>query len=541
MTTLNKYSFLLLLLIITIQKAHPTNYTVGPDKPYKSLQEVTDLLNEGDTVFVDGDETYTGGVEFTKAGAEDSPIVIRGIRISGNRPALTGGTNTVHFSSPWPYTSGADHYIFEGFDISGGTTRGIFHQADDLTIRDVAVHDCEAHGILGADQGSGSCYLEHVEVYNCGAGDRHHQIYMATDEVNRPGSVFRMQYCYIHDASGGNNVKSRAERNEIYYNWIEGAYYHELELIGPDPGGAPDGWYPRLKREDSDIVGNVLWKKGSNYNFSVTRIGGDATGESHGRYRFVNNTIISGTGAVFRCFDSLQSAEMHNNVFYPAAGNSINMIRMVEATWTEDTAVIVGTNNWFYEEAQNIPSQWKGTVRGTDPGFVNFADNDVTPATGSQLINAGASSVQSPPGYEFPTPLFPPLYHPPMNTVNTSPIARNIKETIDIGAYEFGSTGIITGNKFINNYNIISASPNPFKSSTIISYYLASPGDVTVTIYSCKGIIIDSFYKERQSKGSHSILWDGLIDNKAKIKSGVYILTVKSGTFLRSVRLIKSN
>lgn len=63
-----------------------------------------------------------------------------------------------------------------------------------------------------------------------------------------------------HHSNGGNNVKSRAERNEIYYNWIEDAYYHELELIGPDPGGAPDGWSEELKREDSDVVGNVLRK-----------------------------------------------------------------------------------------------------------------------------------------------------------------------------------------------------------------------------------------------------------------------------------------
>ena len=71
---------------------------------------------------------------------------------------------------------------------------------------------------------------------------------MATDETAYPGAVFRMQHCYVHDANGGNNVKSRAERNEIYYNWIEGAYYHELELIGPD------GQAESLKREDSDVV-----------------------------------------------------------------------------------------------------------------------------------------------------------------------------------------------------------------------------------------------------------------------------------------------
>ena len=43
-----------------------------------------------------------------------------------------------------------------------------------------------------------------------------------------------MRFSYVHDANGGNSVKSRAARNEIHYNWIEGALYHELDLIGAE-------------------------------------------------------------------------------------------------------------------------------------------------------------------------------------------------------------------------------------------------------------------------------------------------------------------
>ncbi len=107
------------------------------------------------------------------------------------------------------------------------------HKADDVTLRDFAVHDRTNHGLLGHDEEACSLTLEYSEFYKNGEGDRHHQIYMATGEEMYPGSVFRMQYCFVYDGNGGNNVKSRAERNEIYYNWIEGAYYHNLELIGP--------------------------------------------------------------------------------------------------------------------------------------------------------------------------------------------------------------------------------------------------------------------------------------------------------------------
>jgi hypothetical protein len=272
---------------------------------------------------------------------------------------------------------------------------------------------------------------------------------MSTDQVNRPGSVFRMQHCYIHDANGGNNVKSRSERNEIYYNWLEGAYYHELELIGPDPYGVVEGWTPELKREDSDIVGNVLWKKGSNANFSVTRVGGDATGETHGRYRFVNNTFICGTGSVFRCFDALQSLEMHNNVFFPAAGNTINMMREVEADWAEGS---------------DVPQQWTGTLTGTDPGFADFTGGDVRLLESSPLRNAGAASVQSASGFEFPNPLFPPAFSPPMETVNTAPVGRPMDQPIDIGAYEFGSGSSV-------RYNTVPWMGKTFLSGTAGAVY----------------------------------------------------------------------
>jgi hypothetical protein len=416
-------------------------YKVGPAQTNKTFQDVVAKLNPGDTVLVDGGATYPA-VTFSRPGTQAAPIVILGLRAGGNRPVISGGANTVHFKSDSPYKTGADHYVFQGFDVTGGTSRCIYHQAGDITLRDVAVHDCPSHGILGGDLGSGSLLLEHSEVWNCGQGDSRHQIYMSTDEVNRPGSVFRMQHCYVHDAKGGNNVKSRSERNEIFYNWIEGAYYHELELIGSDPGGVDDGWTPRLKREDSDVLGNVFWKRrtaaANDSNFAVFRIGGDATGETHGRYRFVNNTIIAGTGAVFRCFDSLESVEMHNNVFH-RPGGSLNLMRVSDASWTQGHAVIAGSNNWITAGAANLPAEWTGTLQGTDPGFPGFADRDLRPAAGGVLADAGAASTASAPGFEFPNPRFPPAFCPPFNAASQSPVARPVTGSLDIGAYEAGT------------------------------------------------------------------------------------------------------
>lgn len=436
----------MVMVLFNIYGGHllAANYQVGPGRTYTTLQDVAALLGPGDIVEVDGNHTYPGNVIFENAGTAAQKIEVRGIPVNGKYPVLSGGTNTVSFATPWPYTGpGADHYVLDGFEVTGGSSRCIYHQANDLTIRNTMVHDCPAHGILGADQGSGSLRMEHVEVHHCGNGSGQHQIYMATDEVHYPGSVFRLQFCYIHDGNGGNNVKSRAERNEIYYNWIEGAYYHELELIGPDPWGAPDGWSPGLKREDSDVVGNVLRK--TNDRSFITRVGGDGTGESDGRYRFVNNTIIANDNAVFRIFDGIQSIEMHNNVFYRETGGA-NMVRSVEAQWETGNELIAGSHNWIVQGTYNIPTQWIGTITGTSPGFKDFAMLDLQPGSGSELINHANPSPAGSPGFEFPGPLFPPTLHPPQRMVEMpgSAVLRPDDAQLDIGAYE-NSPAMVVG------------------------------------------------------------------------------------------------
>ena len=414
--------------------ARATVYQVGPGRTYTTLQQVTGLLNPGDVVEVDGNATYPGDLVFTRPGTAAQPITVRGVRVNGQRPVLSGGTNTVTFSTPWPYSGpGADHYVFEGFELTGGSFRCLYHQAADLLARDLHVHHCPAHGVLGADEGSGSLTLEYSEIDHCGAGTNQHQIYMATDEANRPGAVFRLQFSYIHDGQGGNNVKSRAERNEIYYNWIEGAVYHELELIGPDGGD------PTLVREDSDVVGNVLIKRNT---FYVIRVGGDGTGETNGRYRFVNNTILAGSSAVFRLFDGLESIEMSNNVLHRTDG-PLNVMRSVDAVWSTGSELIAGANNWVLAGAANVPTQWTGTLSGSDPGFVDLAGGDLHPAAGSPLLDAATSNPPAPAGFPFPSPLFPPAWHPPQGAPlppgGASP--RPSAGALDIGAFERAAAG----------------------------------------------------------------------------------------------------
>lgn len=516
-----------LVCLLALSYPLAATYLVGPRQSNTTLQEIASRLSPGDTVYVDGNSTYDGDVKFTEAGTASRKIVVKGIRIEGNRPVISGGTNTVHFNN-------SHHMIFEGFEVTGGSSRGIFYQADSMVIRDVVVRDCPAQGILGADIGSGSLTLEYSEVYGCGSGGSRHQIYMTTDQVNFPGSVFRMQYCYIHDANGGNNVKSRSERNEIYYNWIEGAYYHELELIGPDPWGVDDGWTVELKREDSDVVGNVLYKRrtaaGNNPNFAVTRLGGDATGWTLGRYRFVNNTIIAGSGAVFRLFDILESVEMHNNIFYRSEGG-VNMYRAAEGEmeWATGEAVFAGTNNWVVNGSTNIPQEWTETKTGDDPGFTDFDRNDLTLDKDSPCRDGGTSELNGPSGFPFPNPLPTTRFHP---TVKTSLMVDGAQErsddgTIDIGAFEYSSnpvtvcpSRIITGGISLLNMT------NGPGGIPAVSFVLSRAAIVKLYLYNFSGQLLNEEFPGRLSEGAHRIICDHLCGNS--IADRGYILELRT-------------
>ncbi|RPH36230.1 hypothetical protein EHM92_04865, partial [bacterium] len=89
--------FLLFGFLLLPLAPEATTYHVGPTRSYTTLTQVANMLLPGDTVFVDGDATYPGGIIFSRPGSATQPIVIHGVRIDGRRPIIDGGTNGVEF------------------------------------------------------------------------------------------------------------------------------------------------------------------------------------------------------------------------------------------------------------------------------------------------------------------------------------------------------------------------------------------------------------------------------------------------------------
>lgn len=373
----------------------PEGIEIGPGKKLPDLQSVAPLLGPGDVVLLQGDATYPGGVRLSRDGAPGRPITVRGVTINGKRPVLEGSVDTLEVTG--------DHYVFENIEITGASKRCFFHHSHDVLLKNVFIHDCK-NGVLGADDDSGSLTIEDSELARSGDGIRHHQIYMATDEKAHPGSLFTLRHSYIHSGLGGNNVKSRAERNLIIENWIEGAKYHEVEMVGPD------GEDPARAREDGEVVGNVLNKTS---DFHAVRIGGDGTGDTAGRYRFVGNTfIMAGAKGAIRLQDRVESIELYNNVFMRAGGGPVSVFR--DETVRLRPPLLIGDRNWF-PEGTEIDSGLRGSKLGAAPGFLDAAKADFRPNPKSPLVLAGTRETPThrdapyrdavaQPGFEPPEP-----------------------------------------------------------------------------------------------------------------------------------------
>lgn len=433
MTNKLRFFIVCLILMAISTLAFGTTYNVGPGKTFTTLQQVSSLLVPGDLVLVNGNATYAGGVFLSKPGTDINPITIRGVRVNGNQPIISGGVYGFNISN-------AHYNIIEGFVFTATTKAGIGHFADHIIVRDCVIRDNIKNGIIGYGQYSGSLTLEYCEIYHNGESTQSpnaHQIYMPTDEVAFPNAVFRMQHCFVHDGNGGNNVKSRSGRNEIYYNWIEGAIYHDLELIGPDPTDNPLVDDNTL-REDADVVGNVLLVTAGG---AACRAGSDGNGKgTFGRYRFVNNTfIMNGSGDGVRGSLGVGTIEMHNNVFYnKVSAGSTRIFYDLDIQWASGRQVI-GTNNWIQTGTSFIPAEFTASLSGSYPGFVNINTSDLSLLSSSPLINASNSVSPTIASYPAINPLFPPQIHPPLHTEQSSPAAaRPVIGILDIGTYEYG-------------------------------------------------------------------------------------------------------
>ncbi len=80
--------------------------------------------------------------------------------------------------------------------------------------------------------------------------------------------------------------------------------------------------------------------------------------------------------------------------------------------------------------------------------------------------------------------------------------------------------------------------PNPFNPSTTITFDIAKPSVVKLTIYNSLGQTVRALYEGTKSEGRYDIYWDGKNDQGVQVPSGMYIYRLEAGEFTQSKKMM---
>jgi flagellar hook assembly protein FlgD len=92
-----------------------------------------------------------------------------------------------------------------------------------------------------------------------------------------------------------------------------------------------------------------------------------------------------------------------------------------------------------------------------------------------------------------------------------------------------------------NSYTLLQNYPNPFNPSTTLSFRMPEAAQVTLTIYNVLGQPVRTVFSGELPAGTHSMVWDGQLDNGAVAQSGIYFyrLQAPNWTDAKKMTLLK--
>ncbi len=105
-----------------------------------------------------------------------------------------------------------------------------------------------------------------------------------------------------------------------------------------------------------------------------------------------------------------------------------------------------------------------------------------------------------------------------------------------------GLSVLYTGiNSNAGNQNLFSLSqnaPNPFTSSTVISYIIPCETKVVLSVYNLAGQKVNTIVDKFEGAGIKSVSWNGTNENGQRLDPGVYIYRLQVGNKVQSKRMI---
>jgi hypothetical protein len=373
---------LALALVLGSGNAYSDTLQVGPKRLYKTPSAAALAARDGDVVAIDAG-VYPGDVVVWP----QNRLTLRGV---GGRAHLKAEGNAAEGKAIWVLKGNGivvENVEFSGARVTDKNGAGIRFEGTNLTIRSAHFHDNEM-GILTGKNPNSHILIEGSEFNNNTVdyqryGRLGHNIYIG--EVQR----FTLRNSYIHDASIGHNVKSRASENYILYNRIMDEHDGSSYLVDLPNGG------------EAYIIGNLFHKGKNADNSALIAFAAEHNRDNPQQALYVvNNTFVSdyGDGIFVKNF-SIAPAQLINNLFVGKG------------------TLLQGLG----EQSHNLAVE--------DIGFKNRARFDYHLLPGSVAIDKGVAPGRSASGYAL---------RPEFQYVHPLRLKPRLQHgALDVGAYEF--------------------------------------------------------------------------------------------------------
>ncbi|MEO0076054.1 MAG: T9SS type A sorting domain-containing protein, partial [candidate division WOR-3 bacterium] len=86
--------------------------------------------------------------------------------------------------------------------------------------------------------------------------------------------------------------------------------------------------------------------------------------------------------------------------------------------------------------------------------------------------------------------------------------------------------------------DLYSAMPNPFKTTTALSYSLATNEKVMLAIYDISGRLLTTLVNEKMPPGIYRVVWNGKNQRNQQVSAGIYFCQLKTANYSKTRKLL---
>ncbi|MCU7511399.1 MAG: carbohydrate binding domain-containing protein [Bacteroidota bacterium] len=191
-------------------------------------------------------------------------------------------------------------------------------------------------------------------------------------------------------------------------------------------------------------------------------------------------------------------------------------------------------------KAQNMGMIWDGTT--TVHNDWGHAPTMICPLSLSLRLNINADSlrVTALDVYGNPVKSLSGVYYPKTPGIFDIVLDQNTGKSPWFGfeMYKNGATPVSPGAQGIQSYKLEQNYPNPFNGITAAKYYVPFESHIKIDVFDALGRRVKSLIDRNQPRGVYTIRWEGKDDNNEDVSSGIYFMSLKSGSFLEIKKLV---